>query len=94
MSEAPILACPPKDERWFKAMGVTTFKPPEGSVEMPCVKCGKTCFVGPKQQQVIAGSGGQVWCFLCLIKTYGAESISMVQSLGGKGGTYERASQN
>lgn len=79
-----IIACPPKEKRDQRTLGLAHFTPSPGSTTARCSKCGIKVWIGQKQREAQKQHGYAVQCFICTAKQKG----SNIQSLGGTGATY------
>jgi len=94
---------PPESKQAQRKLGITSYKPPEGSVKLVCHRCRKKFWVGPTQQAAIAAIDAgnppapplppatkyRLTCFVCAKGFMLKMPTFGIVHGGGKGGTYQ-----
>jgi len=82
-----LYGCPPSSEDFQKKIGIK-IDAKEGTIEMPCHRCGVSCLVGPDQVAHMKTTPGKIICFVCMLKAKDEiESVDIVP-LAKDGHTY------
>lgn len=71
------------------SVGAPGYYPGPNFKEIPCSECGKNCWIGPKQQEVLTRPNSAAICMVCAVKEYGMD-IKMVPLVQNSGSSFNR----
>ena len=84
-----IYGCPPTDPKLAAKAGYLIV-PALGSIDGNCQSCGTEITIGPRIQAHHKEHGGELLCYICLIKHPSFKNPNEVQSLGSGGHEIQR----